>query len=340
MKEISSNSLPALLEKSGNTPPTLWFITGDEPLLALEAEDQIRAVARKAGYSDRRTFAFDGNSDYTPLIDALADMSLFGEKQLIEVRLLKGNPGTRTGPKAIDFAIQNAGPNNLIIFSSPPLEDKQKKSDWYKKIASKAVVVTANVVPRSQLPAWIQNRMKNQGQFPDEEAVNFIANRTEGNLFACEQEIRKLALLAPQGPLKLEQVKDAVSDVSRFDPDDLSIAILEGDPSRVAKIIDGLQSESVAIPSFLWILIEDIRVAIKLQSSGGRAPRYLFGFTNASLPKQKALQNVARKTPINRLELVLMRYADVDKLSKGIKIPTRNEDPWIELKAAALLLTK
>lgn len=340
MKEISSNQLPEFLKKTGNSLNTLWFVTGDEPLLALEAEDQIRAAARKAGYSDRRTFAFDGNSDYTPLIDALADMSLFGEKQLIEVRLLKGNPGTRTGPKAIDFAIQNAGPNNLVIFSSPPVEKKKKNPEWFNKIAAKAVIVTANEVPRSQLPAWILNRMKNQGQIPDEEAVNFIANRTEGNLFACEQEIRKLALLAPQGPLKLEQVKDAVSDVSRFDPDDLSIAILEGDPARISKIMDGLQSESVAIPSFLWVLIEDIRVAIKLQSSGGRPRVFLFGYSNAPLSKQKALQNVARKTPVHRLEVILMRYADVDKLSKGIKIPMRNEDPWIELKAAALLLAK
>lgn len=340
MKEISSNQLPEFLKNSGNALNTLWFVTGDEPLLALEAEDQIRTAARKAGYSDRRTFAFDGTSDYTPLIDALADMSLFGEKQLIEVRLLKGNPGTRTGPKAVDFAVQKAGPNNLVIFSSPPLDGKQKKAEWFRKINSKAIIVNANVVPRSQLPAWIKTRMKTQGQIPDEEAVNFIANRTEGNLFACEQEIRKLALLAPQGPLKLEQVKDAVSDVSRFDPDDLSLAILEVDASRITKIIDGLQSESVAIPSFLWILIEDIRAAIKLQSTGGRPPRFLSGFTNASFPKQKALQNAARRIPFSRLEMVLLRYADVDKLSKGIKIPTRNEDPWIELKTAALLLAK
>lgn len=66
-------------DENGNLP-RLWFLLGSEPLLAIEAQDAIRAVAFKAGYSERKSFVFEGNADYSPLYEALGDQSLFGEK--------------------------------------------------------------------------------------------------------------------------------------------------------------------------------------------------------------------------------------------------------------------
>jgi len=72
---ISSN---ALAQKLKAPPlPALWVVTGDEPLLALEAEDAVRAAAVRAGYTERKTFSMDGMSDWTPVMEALSDLSLF-----------------------------------------------------------------------------------------------------------------------------------------------------------------------------------------------------------------------------------------------------------------------
>lgn len=331
MPQISSNQALAKLKKDG-APDPLWVVTGDEPLLALEVEDAIRNKAKAFGFTERKVFAFDGNSDYSPVIEALSDLSLFGEKQLVELRLISGNPGQKTGLKALEALMNLDASSTIAIISFPALDWTQQKKKWYLDLDKAATVVQANPINRAQLPAWIRDRLQMYGFTASREALEFLASRTEGNLLACKQEIEKLKLLAEPGELSLDDVRNVVVDVSRYDPEDLSVAILTGDVSRISKIIDGLKSENTAIPSFLWVLAEDLKMVIKNKVSGEQ-PRW-----SIPAPKRNAIVQLARRSKLSRLEAVLKRYADVDKLSKGIKIDNRDEDPWTELKAAALML--
>ena len=78
-----------------NSPPhlarglrPLYTVHGDEPLLAQEAGDAIRAAARAAGYSERKVFTVAGaHFDWAALLGAAQAMSLFAERQLIEIRI-------------------------------------------------------------------------------------------------------------------------------------------------------------------------------------------------------------------------------------------------------------
>ena len=72
----------------------LYTIHGDEPLLAQEVGDAIRAAARTAGYSERSVFTVSGaHFDWAGVIGASQAMSLFSDKQLIEIRIPGGKPG-------------------------------------------------------------------------------------------------------------------------------------------------------------------------------------------------------------------------------------------------------
>ena len=68
-------------------------------------------------------------------------------------------------------------------------------------------------------------------------ALDFIAERVEGNLLAAHQEIQKLALLHPEGVLDFESVQDAVLNVARYDVFKLSEAVLAGDIGRTARML-------------------------------------------------------------------------------------------------------
>lgn len=70
-------------DENGNLP-RLWFLLGSEPLLAIEAQDAIRAAAFKAGYSERKSFVFEGNADYSPLTKHSANQSLFQAEKIID----------------------------------------------------------------------------------------------------------------------------------------------------------------------------------------------------------------------------------------------------------------
>ena len=91
-------SLPPQLQR-GLKP--LYLVYGDEPLLAQEAGDLIRAAARAAGYDERKVFNVSGaHFDWSGLIGASQEMSLFAQRQLIEIRIPSGKPG-KDGSEAL-----------------------------------------------------------------------------------------------------------------------------------------------------------------------------------------------------------------------------------------------
>ena len=122
------------------------------------------------------------------------------------------------------------------------------------------------MVTRKALPQWLAGRLKAQKQDADAETLEFIADRVEGNLMAAYQEVQKLALLFPPGRIAFEQVREAVLDVARYDVFNLGAAMLEGDPQRLARMLDGLKGEGAAPPLVLWALTEEIRAIGKIVS--------------------------------------------------------------------------
>src|SRR6187549_829229 len=96
--QIRSDALDAHL-KRGLAP--LYTVWGDEPLLAQEAGDAIRAAARASGCGERQVHTVAGaHFDWSGLLGASQAMSLFSERQLIEIRIPSGKPG-KDGSEAL-----------------------------------------------------------------------------------------------------------------------------------------------------------------------------------------------------------------------------------------------
>ena len=86
--QLRSEQLQAHLAKGLGAA---YAIHGDEPLLALEAADAIRAAARKRGFADREVFEPGRGFDWSEFQHALASQSLFGA-QLHQDTLSTGLP--------------------------------------------------------------------------------------------------------------------------------------------------------------------------------------------------------------------------------------------------------
>jgi hypothetical protein len=73
---------------------SLYTIHGDEPLLAQEAADAIRAAARTQGYTERSSYTVAGaHFDWSAVLAAGGSLSLFADKQIVEIRIPSGKPG-------------------------------------------------------------------------------------------------------------------------------------------------------------------------------------------------------------------------------------------------------
>ena len=238
-----------------------YIVHGDEPLLALEAADLIRAAARKRGFAERQVFEPGRSFDWSEFEHAAASLSLFGDKKLIELRL--GSKPAAAATAAIVAYCARPGTDTTLLLTMPrPESSGWWKSDWFTSLDRAGVVIEVQPVTRAQLPQWIAQRLGRQKQRAARDVLEFLADRVEGNLLAAHQEVQKLALLAPEGELSLQAVQDAVANVARYDPYAAAEALLGADTARYARVIDGLKSEGEQ-PNFVLYVLSSVLFVLR-----------------------------------------------------------------------------
>jgi len=307
----------------------LYVIHGDEPLLALEAADAIRARARAGGFSERIVLTAERGFHWGELHASGASRSLFGDKKLIELRLATGKPGA-DGAEAIEAFCGKLPPDALAVVTLPRLDKAGQASSWFRALERRGIVVNVYPVERSRLPEWIAARLARHKQRASAETLQFLADCVEGNLLAAHQEIQKLGLLLPAGELEFEAVRAAVMNVARYDALKLTEAMLSGERARLARMLEGLRGEGEAPPRVLWILAEEIRAIARVQN-GIAAGRPLADVLREARvwgdARQTLVGRAARKLPRAALLAALEHAAKVDRVVKGIV----KGDAWDEL---------
>ena len=313
---LKGEQLAAHLERELRS---LYVVYGDEPLLVLEAADAIRARARAAGYSEREVLTVLPQFDWGALLAAGGNLSLFGDRKLIDLRIPTGKPG-KDGSAALQQWCQHLSPDTMLLVTLPELDWREEKAAWFTALVNAGVALKLNAPPLPELPGWIAGRLRRQQQSADMESLKFIAERVEGNLLAAHQEIQKLGLLYPAGQLTLAQVRDAVLNVARYDIDGLREALLVGDVGRLSRMLNGLMQEGEAPPLVLWAMSEEIR-ALAIIRHGLDAGRPLDALLKEAkvwgpraVPVKKALHRLSTAT----LQAALHHAGRIDRLAKGI----------------------
>jgi DNA polymerase-3 subunit delta len=315
----------------------LYVITSDEHLLALEAADKIRRAARAAGHTERDVLTVERTFKWGELLAANQALSLFGDKKLIELRIPSGKPG-KDGSAALQAYAKDLSPDNLTLITLPKLDWQTAKASWVASLQQAAVYIEIPNIERAQLPGWIGQRLGAQGQSADRSALDFIADRVEGNLLAAHQEIQKLGLLHEPGKLSFEQVQDAVLNVARYDVFKLSEAMLMGDPARLARMLEGLKGEGEALPLVLWAVSEEIRTLLKLKAgmAQGRPLGALLKEYRIWGPRERMMDPALRRISLPTLEAALQEAAQVDKMVKGLRAKAFAGDAWDAMLQLAL----
>jgi DNA polymerase-3 subunit delta len=236
----------------------LYVLHGDDPLLTIEAGDAVRAAARRQGYDERNVLVVTPAFRWEELFQASGNMSLFGGRTLVDLRIPTGKPG-RDGGEALQRYCKALPADVLTLITLPEMDWRSKKAAWFAALVNAGVAIECLAPSLTQLPQWIARRLAAQQQSAVPEALEFIALHVEGNLLAAHQEIQKLGLLHPPGVLTLAQVSAAVLNVARYDIDDLRTALQARDTARCARTLEGLRAEEAAPPLVLWALTTEAR---------------------------------------------------------------------------------
>ncbi|MDR2155600.1 MAG: DNA polymerase III subunit delta [Burkholderiaceae bacterium] len=322
----------------------LYVLHGDEALLVGEAADAVRAAARAQGYGERSVHTVQGaHFDWSTVLAAGQSMSLFADRQLIELRIPSGKPGKDGSAALQQLAASAAGSDDVLTLVLLPRLDRQTKSGaWFAALESAGVAVQIDPVERAALPRWIAQRLQTQGQRvqPGEagqHALAFFADRVEGNLLAAHQEIAKLGLLYPAGELSGEQIEAAVLNVARYDVFKLSEAVLGGQRARVQRMLDGLRAEGVAEVLVHYTLAEDIRALKRVKDAvaAGRPLPMALREQRIWGQRERLFERVLPRLSGNQLTHLLQAAYQVDGIVKGLKHPGWPQQPWPALHRLA-----
>lgn len=314
----------------------LYTVVAAEPLLALEAGDRLRARARELGFGERTVLVAEPGFDWGSLAQASASLSLFAQQRLIELRIPNGKPGV-AGAEAIERYCERLAPDTVTLVHLPELDWKSLQAGWVQALERAGILVEARVVTRERLPQWLAARLAGNGQRAQPETLAFIADRVEGNLMAAWQEVQKLALLLPPGPLEHEAVRSAVLDVARFEADDLTAALLAGDRTHYLRVIDVLQSAGAALPLLLWALANELRAAHRVVAHLGRGQAMPDALREAQVfgPRRGSIERAARRWSCPAIQEALLHAARIDRIVKGLE----PGDAWDEMRVLGLALT-
>jgi DNA polymerase-3 subunit delta len=140
--------------------------------------------------------------------------------------------------------------------------------------------------------------------------------------------------MLPPGELSLEDARNAVTDVARYDASDLSEAFLKGDAVRYCRIIDGLEAEGETPILALWLLSQELRTLYRL-SYGMQAgePLPVLMRENRVWDSRQPLVAQALKTmKPAELGIALRTASRIDRASKGLL----RENGWVMLKQLGL----
>jgi DNA polymerase-3 subunit delta len=325
----------------------LYTIHGDEPLLAQEAGDMIRDAARAAGFTERKVFTVSGaHFDWSGLLGAAQAMSLFAERQLIEIRIPSGKPG-KDGSEALQRYCEHLADDVVTVVHLPKLDRQQQQGAWFGALDSVGVSIQVLPIERRALPQWIAQRLAAQGQRVAEgeagqHTLAFFSDRVEGNLLAAHQELQKLALLYPAGELAFEQVESAVLNVARYDVFKLGEAVLAGQTARVLRMLDGLRAEGEAAVLVHWSLAEDIRNLKRVKDAmvGGKPLPMALREARVWGQKERLYERVLPLLAEHQLAHLVESASICDGVIKGLKHPLWPLDPWEAIDRLALLLVQ
>lgn len=330
--EFLDLNVQQLSDHLDRTLAPVYLVSGDEPLQSEESLTRIRAKAREQGYVERQVLYVERSFDWSQVTEQSSNMSLFGDKKILELRLPSGKPGL-PGGKALQQYCEHLPEDVLLIIQSGKIEKATLKSKWVQAISHAGVFMRIWPLTGTDLVRWVQARLKSEGLSDDRQTAEYIASRVEGNMLAAAQEIEKMALLSLDSDTG-DSSQPWVSSQTRYTVFDLVDTILNGQRNKVIKILGQLQKESFAPNLVLWGLAELVRAVIYTSTQKRGQSK---GVQNAFFyNKRNQLGAHANKFNREQLYTLLMKCGQVDQMIKG----RASGDVWQSFTDVALKLAR
>ncbi len=313
--------------------PPIILLSSDDAFQLQENSDAARQAAIRQGYTQRCKIAIERPADWADLIQQAQSQSLFDERKLLEIHLPNAKPGD-SGAKVLQEYIGLQSDDCRLLMTMGKLDRQSLRSKWYRSIEANAVVCRLWPIGVRELPRWLNNRAKTAGFQIDQDAVQLLTDRVEGNLLAAAQELDKLLLLSEDRRISIELVRDSVGNSARYNSFELVEHCLLGNIPQALRMLFGLRSEGVDARAVLWAFSYETRQLSDVLAAGPQDAQRRVQQLRIAFPRKKAMQAYLRRTAGQESQLLSRLCFKVDKQIKGAEAG----DPWDSLAELVTLL--
>jgi DNA polymerase-3 subunit delta len=330
--KIAAQKLKEQLAKGGEKA---YWICGDETLLVQESCDLVRDYAKQQGFTNREVWHVEAGFDWQEVFNSANSMSLFGDRQLLELRLGNGKPTAKI-LDAIASYVSDPNPDTLLLIIGPKIDAATMRGKKFLPIEQVITIAQVWPIEPQQLPEWISARLAAKNLTADNEALTILCERVEGNLLAAQQEIEKLSMLTESNHLDAEAIISLVADSARYDVFSLSNKVLLGDTSGALKTLRGLRAEGTDTTQILWVLAKEVRNLVTVSelaqtSNIDTALRQARIYQRQQGPIKQALKRHSH----GKLQAILKLSHQIDLTIKGMAAG----NPWDGLEKLILSLS-
>lgn len=301
MRTIQSKPLPQII-----------LLFGDEPQQKLELIDTIRKQVKNQGFLERQNFTLDADLDWAQLLEATQTMSLFSDKQYIELSMPTLKPGVNGSKKLIELS-QFSSEDVLILIHGPQLTSEAQKSKWFKALEQGAWLTKIYELEGTKLVSWLRTKAQQYGLQIDEIALRMLADLCEGNLMAGEQELQKLALqFIDAQQITEKHIEQYLTQQSRYSSFQFTEELLKGNFDRAMKILISLEQEGTEPILILWSLTNEAQQISKMMEY--RDARLNIDFRSLRIwPSKQALyQQCLSRLTTKQVKIMMQKLSQAD----------------------------
>ncbi len=248
----------------------VYLISGDEPMQKLDGAETIRLFLKQQGVFDREIFHVDKKFDWSLLWQQSGAMSLFAEKNIIDIRLQQAP--TKEGQLALIELMHGSVKDSIIIISAPKLTKPQQNQKWVKLIESHGGWLTVWPVDNANLTQWLITWSQQRQQPLSHDAAEYLAQSVQGNLLAAKQELDKAAIFIDKNcQINLDLLQQQVADNTRYSVWDLISSCLTGEVQLLPQMLSKLRQEKtsqILLARLLQKECQDIHQMSRLMTMG------------------------------------------------------------------------
>lgn len=302
----------------------LYFLTGKELLLLEESVDLIVAEAEAQGFAEIEHVEISQADQWYSLLADASARSLFAEKRLFDVRLNK-NVFTPKVQTALEEWAQACDGETIMVIRGWAWDYRFRTTSWFKAISSLATTVIFDTVPTAKVSHWIRERAQALELNLSPDAIAELADLTDGNLYAAQQELEKLRLIFLN-----EQKTVGIEELTRINWSisgafDLVDAACNGNVNKLSSMLAAVRREGTQPLFLVGALSSQLRKYHDLACK-----RRVHLNPNRRRIGERVVKRIGRAG----LERLLIECAQLDCQLKGIL----QGDSWLALESLLLNL--